>query len=151
MSAEKIKQNILSFNQLVKMAGLFLKNQPGMQASMSECQRGIMLAPASGEKFFVSWTDIGQAGIRSLKRLFDEFSDGKPAYRSLAQHKPKVFDPIPYGPDSESLFLPEPYHFMLFRLWAKQREDYLAKAFHITRPISFSNSELGSAVLCNQS
>ena len=146
---EVIRQNLIPLPKLIETAVVFLKARfalNGAEKKLETCvrlspwKRGIVFTPflPKGREIHVSWADIGFSGIKSLDGLFSELTEGRNcfravAYNSHAKGKPK-FSPNPCDSISRVLFLPEPWHELLFEVWTCQRMEHVQEVCSFTPP-----------------
>lgn len=78
---------------------------------------------AAKNKLFVTWAQLGFAGIRLISDLFVELFGKNEAVMRLS-HDQKIFKPTPFNSDESNLYLMESEHWKLFEIWVKQLEEY---------------------------
>lgn len=96
-----------------------------IEASLGTARR---LVESDGS-IVVSWTDLELGGIRTIGKLFREFSRGKEEFEELARSG-NVFNPVPYPRHrnpGEELYIIEPAQPALFDTWRDQLKEYRSK------------------------
>lgn len=87
-------------------------------------------ANANDGRVVISWSSFGEAGIKSVGRLFDELYGSNKKVKNLAQSTLSPFDPNPYGCEGpiwepeDRIFIPEKYQSLLFEQWKEQLRSF---------------------------